>query len=255
MRILPPQTRPPETPIPRRHRLRPAGRWAAYRSCLRWDFGFTCPFCLLHEADIYGGLPGEGLGGTTVEHVIPRSTDPSLANDYENCLYACRWCNRSRSAHPVERESVRLLDPTRDAWGDRFVAADDRLAPRDGDPDALATHGAYALDDPRKIGGRQARRELLDDRLRLMREQGTQFSELLRLADSLRRRDVRRFGHVIRRIRRLREQAFRALGDLRRYEAVPGDAPRGCRCAPPPAVSLPDFLDRQLIEVPGAQIV
>lgn len=252
MRVLPPVTQPPEAPIPRRHRPRPAGRWGQYRSCLRWDFGFTCAFCLLHDADVHGGLPGEGLGGTTVEHVIARSTDPSLAAEYENCVYACRWCNRSRSAHPTEHEGVRLLDPTRVAWGDHFVARTDTLVPADGDPDARATHRAYSLDDPRKVGRRRVRRELVSDRLRLIVRQGAEFTELLQLADTLWRRDPGRFGRVMREIRRLRHDAGRALEDLRRYEAVPGDAPRTCRC-PPFELSLPEYLDRQLVEVPDAR--
>ncbi len=247
---MPPVTRPPSSPVRRRHRPRPAGRWGEYRPCLRWDFGFTCAFCLLHDADLYGGLPGEGLGGTTVEHVIPRSVDPSLANVYQNCVYACRWCNRSRSARPAEYRGAQLLDPTRDVWGDRFVATADKLLPAEGDVDAQATHLAYGLDDPRKIGRRRARRELVTDRLYLLARQGVEFTELLRHADLLRQRDPARFAEILREIRRLRADARRALGDLRRYEAVPVDAPRSCRCPQPLGFSLPESLDRQLVEVP-----
>jgi hypothetical protein len=200
---------------------------------------------------VYGGLRGEGLGGTTVEHGIARSADSSLANDYDNCLYACRWCNRSRSAHPTQGQGFRLLDPTRDAWGERFVAAADTLLPGDGDPDARATHRAYALDDPRKVERRRVRRALVSDRLRLIGRLGGELTELLRLAGSLRRQDIGRFGRVVREIRRLREDAGRALRDLRRYEAVPTDAPRSCRCPLPRELSLPAFLDQQLVEVPG----
>jgi hypothetical protein len=197
--------------------------------------------------------------------VIARSTDPSLAAEYENCVYACRWCNRSRSAHPTEHNGARLLDPTRVAWGDHFVAAADTLVPAstyftatlgipppglDGDTDAQATHRAYALDDPRKVGRRRARRELVSDRLRLIARHGAELTVLLRLADPLRRRDPGRFGRVIREIRALRDDARRALRDLRRYEALPLDAARTCRCPPPCEFSLPEYLDRQLVEVP-----
>ena len=246
-------TRPAASPIPRRHRPRPAGRWGAYRSCLRWDFGFTCAFCLLHEADLYGGLSGEGLAGTTVEHLIARSADASLANEYENCVYACRWCNRSRSAHPPDHQGARLLDPTRDAWGEHFGAAGDTLVPQSGDTDAQATHRAYALDDPRKVERRRARRELVSDRLRLIAQQAAEFTELLRLADPLRRRDPGRFGRVIREIRRLRDDAGRALRDLRRYEMVPRDAPRSCRCPSLFERSLPEYLDRQRVDIPDVR--
>ena len=252
MKILPPRTLPPRTPTSRRHRPRPSGRWTNYRPCLRWDFGFTCAFCLLHEADLFGGQPGEGLGGTTVEHAIPRSTDPTRKNDYTNCLYACRFCNRSRSANPVRRDGARLLDPTLHAWGEHFVAADDRLRPFEDDADARYTHQAYQIDDPRKVERRQTRRELVSDRLRLLARLDSELAELLRLADVARRRDMQRFGAVLEEIRSLRIDARRALEDLKRYAAVPRDAPKTCRCSAPRDHSLPEDLERQAIEVPDA---
>lgn len=250
MKILPPQTLPSRTPTSRRHRPKPSGRWTKYRPCLRWDFGFTCAFCLLHEADLYGGQPGEGLGGTTVEHAIPRSVAPLRQNDYTNCLYACRYCNRSRSAHPVRREGARLLDPTHDAWGEHFVAADDHLRPVEGDVDASYTHQAYEMDDARKVERRQTRREVVSDRLRLLARLESEISELLRLADVVRRHDVRKFGDVMEEIRRLRMDARRALEDLKRYAAVPQDAPKTCRCSPPRDHTLPEDLELQTIDVP-----
>jgi len=250
LKILPPQTQPPRTPTNRRHRPRPASRWTSYRACLRWDFGFTCAICLLHEVDLYGGQPGEGLGGTTVEHVITRSADATRENDYDNCLYACRFCNRARSASPVQAEGARLLDPTRDAWGNHFVATRGYLEPADGNADARYTHRVYQIDDPRKVERRETRSELVSDRLRLLARVGDEIADLLRLANAARRRDVRSFGQVLEEIRELRIDADRALKDLSRYAAVPRDAPRTCRCAPPRDHSLPKELERQAIEVP-----
>ncbi len=64
MRTLPRQTQPPATPIERRHAPAP-GRYDSFRPCLRWDFGFTCAFCLLHEADLAEhGTEGTGLMST-----------------------------------------------------------------------------------------------------------------------------------------------------------------------------------------------
>lgn len=250
MKILPPQTLPPKTRTIRRHQPRPANRWTSYRSCIRWDFGFTCAFCLLHEADLYGGQPGEGLGGTTIEHRIPRSTDASRENDYDNCLYACRFCNRSRSARSVRRGGTRLLDPTSVAWGEHFTATGDHLRANEEDADAQYTHLAYELDDPRKIGRRRVRRKLVGDRLRVLARLESDIVELLRLAGVARQRDVGRFRQILEEIRGLRNDAHRALEDLKRYAAVPQDAPQTCRCAPPHNLSLPEELERQTIEVP-----
>lgn len=246
---------PPATPTVRRHRPKAAGdRWTVYRACLRWDFGFTCAYCLLHEADLYGGQLGEGLGGTTVEHHVTRSAAPSRAGDYFNCLYACRLCNRSRSTKPDSGDGVRLLDPTRDAWVNHFFVAGDRLQPADGDADAEYTHRCYEIDDERKVERRQARRELLADRLPLVGVLHTELVALLRLADRLRRRDSRAFATVLQRISTIRSDARRALEDVARYAAVPRDAPATCRCVDASEHTLPSCFERQLREVPDSVV-
>ncbi len=199
---------------------------------------------------MYGGQPGEGLGGTTVEHRIPRSSDTSAENDYGNCLYACRFCNRSRSTKPVRQGDVRLLDPTRVAWSEHFTAAGARLRPFEEDADADYTHAAYQLDDPRKVERRRVRNELVRDRLRLLARLGDEITELLRLADAARRRHPRRFSTILKEIRVLQHDTRRALKDLEKYAAVPGDAPRRCRCHASRALSLPDELERQTIDIP-----
>ncbi len=252
MRTLPPRILPPRKPTIRRHVPPPAKRWSDYRSCLRWDFGFVCPFCLLHEADLYGGQLGEGLGGTTVEHRVPRSADPARENEYANCLYACRFCNRSRSVSPIRTSGARLLDPTEDPWGDHFEAEDDHLKPVAGDPDADYTHRAYDFDDPRKVARRRARRELVNDRLALLSDLGSELVVLLGLAEGLRRRDFQKFGWALQEIQKIRSAALRALEDLKRYPAIPADAPARCRCQGTDLLSLPAELERQTLEVPDA---
>lgn len=243
---------PPRKPTVRRHVPPPAQRWSYYRSCLRWDFGFVCPFCLLHEADLYGGQPGEGLGGTTVEHRVPRSTDPARENDYANCLYACRFCNRSRSVSPIQTSGARLLDPTQDPWGDHFEAEVDHLRPVAGDADADYTHRAYDLDDPRKVARRRARRELVNDRLVLLSELGAELVGLLELAEEWRQQDFRKFALALQEVQQIRSAAFRALDDLKRYPAIPVDAPASCRCRGMGPLSLPEELARQAVEVPDS---
>ena len=79
--ILPPTTAP-RGPIRRVHRPKQyAGKrgYEKYRRCLRWEFGFTCSFCLLHESDFHVGLaaiPAAGSGLFTIEHLLARSTNP-----------------------------------------------------------------------------------------------------------------------------------------------------------------------------------
>lgn len=251
MRILPPRTLPPEEPIRRRHCPAPLERgWAAYRDCLRWDFGFTCAFCLLHDNDLYGGLPGEGLGGSTVEHRAARSADPSSESAYENCFYACRLCNRARSFLPISTAEARLLDPTSDRWGTHFNLAGDQLSPAEGDPDAAYTHRAYQLDDPRKVIRRRARRTWIETQLQHLNDLTGEIAKLLPLADSALRRDLDEFAEVLLTIRAVRADVRRALGALAIYRAIPADAPSDCRCSPPQDYSLPEWLELQTFTLP-----
>jgi hypothetical protein len=245
LKILPPQTQPPQAPTARRHHPAPASRWTAYRSCLRWDFGFTCPFCLLHEADLLGGLPGEGLGVTTVEHWIPRAEDASRQNDYGNCLYACRFCNRARSVQPVSTPGADLLDPTARTWSDHFRSDEDRLLPVDGDLHAAYTHRAYDLDDPRKVIRRQVRRHLVSDRLLLLERLGTELAALRERAGG----SPDRLNGIEEAIQQILSDARRAYEDLERYQAIPIDAPANCRCASHDHHRLPEEIGDQLVDV------
>src|SRR5437868_5698501 len=109
---LPPRTTPAKARLERRH-APPRAHYATYRACVRWEFGFSCAFCLTHEADLLDhGVEGTGL--TSIEHRLPQSHDESggSINDYGNCFYACRFCNRARGVEAlVDTDGRRLLDP------------------------------------------------------------------------------------------------------------------------------------------------
>ena len=82
MKILPPVTHPWSEKIVRRHTprsLKGAKGYQAYRPCLRWEFGFSCAFCLVHEVDL-APYPIAGSGLTQVEHFIPKSRDETRRN-------------------------------------------------------------------------------------------------------------------------------------------------------------------------------
>jgi hypothetical protein len=178
--------------------------------------------------------------------------DATRQADYENCLYACRFCNRSRSASPIHGQGGRLLDPATDIWAQHFTVAGDRLLPVPEDPDARYTHSAYELDDPRKMVRRKSRWDLITDRQKLLGQLGEEIAALLRLAEPLRHRDLDRFKPVLQEIQGLRKDRRRALLDLARYAAVPSDAPLECRCEDRQNHSLPHELDRQTFEIPDS---
>jgi hypothetical protein len=255
MQILPLTTQPPNKPFTYRHAPKP-GEFHTYRNCMRWEFGFTCPFCLIHESDIVRGGCAEGFGLTGIEHVLPQSTHDDQKHIFTNCLYCCQMCNRSRSKKPLEEVKAnkktgrRLLIPTAEKWADHFVSHGDELHPVVGDDNAKYTHEAYEIDDPRKIRLREMRRKLYEDHFSFLEDDPMSQSDmLLKLAEDLTRpadeRDV-----LIKVAKVMRAHVEHAVQDLESYEAIPKDAPKSCRCGVTKWHKLPESLQDQTIPHP-----
>ncbi len=244
MKILPRQTQLPTTPTERRHGATPS-RYQSYRPCLRWDFGFTCAFCLLHEADL-AEHGTEGTGLIWVEHRVLQSVDRSRADDYANCYFSCRFCNGARGSHPLEDAAGRrLLDPCVDAWGEHLEAEGDRLRARDDD--ARYTHETYDLDDPRKRQARRNRWSAIDSAHKALAEARPLVGRLLELARTVAADDR---AAVIDAAEALSGTFREARRQLERYRAVPRDAPDTCRCETGAARCLPPFLAAQCDDMP-----
>lgn len=250
MKILPLRTLPPNKKIERRHApSQESGRYGyqGYRSCLRWEFGFTCAFCLLHEGD-FADFGAEGLGLMWIEHFTPISIDPQAVNDYDNCFYTCRFCNRFRSMAPEVDESGRqLLDPVRHVWAERFSCSeDDRLFPDPADPDAVYTSEAYGLNDSRKVRRRRRRRERLAEWLAILSEGPARVRRFVALAERL---DSPKESAMLLEEARLLLQSMRlASTEILRYAAVPQDAEDSCSCDRSDQRTLPDWLASQTFE-------
>ena len=144
--------------IQRRHLPKKRKQYQDYRQCLRWEFGFTCAFCLIHESDFMRIGRSEGKGMTSVEHFSPQSTTPELRSSYENLFYACMACNLSRGNKPIQndRDGTQLLNVCSSIWAEHFEIEDDHLVPQD--MDAAYTSNAYDLNTPDKIEMRKQRR-------------------------------------------------------------------------------------------------
>lgn len=256
MKILPAVSRPPKVAIARRHVPRavpPSTGYRKYRACLRWDFGFRCAFCLVHEIDLFKH-GAEGMGLTTVEHFEPRSLAPELENDYANCFYACSLCNRSRSNLPrlSPTSAARLLDPTVDEWGSHFRIYNDSLLPEGSDANAEYTRDAYDLNEPRKVAMRQDRRENIEYCLRVLRggpagQRDLQEFVRRHAADPARTGDARRALELEQILQLTMQKAAR---DLIGYAAIPHDHDRTCRCKDTANHSLPTSMVAELLDAP-----
>lgn len=201
---------------------------------------------MLHEADLIEyGIGSTGL--TTVEHVVPRSEDAGQSNTYSNCLYACRWCNRSRSKLPLHDGNGNvLLNPTTSAWADHFELRDDKLAPKTGSGEY--TEMAYSINAPFKVQRRAARRELIERCRKLVLEAPAILEKLSRVVGHLAATDALDEAEEVRwHVRRLNDEVALARQALERYQGVPVDADKACRCRPGP--TMPPQIAEQLIDI------
>lgn len=241
MKVLPPSTALPKQPHRRRHQPpQAAGErgYKAYRECLRWDFGFSCSFCLLHEHDVLAE-GDDGWGVWTIEHFVLQTDDADRANAYFNCYWCCRRCNLSRDSRRITTLDGALLDPCVHAWSDRFQLKHHRLEPRHPhDRNAQRTWSVYNFDDPGKVKRRQKREEALVDAVALWREMREIWARLSP-ADQSFHEDVR----TMQRNQRL------ALGVLLRYLAIPESSTEPCTCGSGEHCRLPRWLDAQCTEL------
>lgn len=242
MMTLPPSTHPWESRIERRHKPRQArGRrgYVTYRQCLRWEFGFTCSFCLIHEADLV--LHGaEGTGTFQVEHFLPVSQDPAGTNVYENCFLSCRFCNGSRGAQLNVDPQVgsSLINPCTHTWKDHFRLERDELLPADGDGDASYTHDTYDINEPRRIKMRQRRRETISEALRMI-DKGREIHDLL-----IEKAEADSDPDLVRCALSIGEAIKNAWRNLSFYKLIPTDAEDCCRCRDKSRCRIPTVIKK-----------
>jgi hypothetical protein len=240
MKILPLVTEPWSSKIARRHDPQPAASHHEYLPCLRWEFGFSCVFCLCHEADLssYGRR-------TEIEHLIPVSHDNSQKNIYSNCCLICPFCNRSRSAAPIDNPlgEGRLLNPCEVAWQDVFILEGNELQPREESSDAAYTRDTYDFNEPRKMRMRQLRREAIE----AFSEFQGRFRELqVRLLAKAKKNSDPELVDVAQEMQNLRGPIAK---ELARFQAIPWNADQFCRCGDTENHSLPDVLDQQTLDI------
>lgn len=246
-RYLPSATLPWRWEILRRHR--PAqSHYAFYKPCLRWEFGFSCAFCLLHERDLMlGGISGWAV--MQIEHAVPRSQHPFQRDAYSNCFYICERCNKHRGALPnQDDEGNALLDPCATSWSRRFELIDDHLRPKPGDGDAEYTWESYNLDDPVKVGLRKRRRQWIERHADALADTLELEPALLdQLVEESEGGEVTELLKQLAKAQRLTKARRLLLENLAIFEPVPKDHDTSCRCGHADHHSLPDVLAEQTV--------
>ncbi|HMP81467.1 MAG TPA: HNH endonuclease signature motif containing protein [Verrucomicrobiota bacterium] len=95
----------------RRHGPVGYSHYRQYRNWLRDEFTFRCVYCLRRENWLTLSADWE------IDHFLPKSDHPDVARDYDNLVYACNRCNRTKAAKY-------LPDPERFAYG-QCIRVDD----------------------------------------------------------------------------------------------------------------------------------
>lgn len=228
-RILPSTSYLSSAPIERRHAPATAaehGRaYERFRRCLRWEFWFSCSFCLLHEAQVcaYGA---SGSAQFWIEHLEPQSERPELRNAYDNVVYVCRRCNVARQARSrVDARGRRLLDPCVDAWAAHFSHDGDEL--RALTQDAAYTSEAYDINAPTKIALRRDRREAIQEATHTLGTVPALLEQVMAGIDLRSGPDQRTRLEVAEQLHKSLAAARRTLLQL---SAVPHDANVDCAC-------------------------
>lgn len=245
--VLPSTPVLPSSPIDRRHAPEVEADldrgYERFRPCLRWEFSFACPFCLLHEAQ----LSPTGAAGTAqfwIEHLEPQAARPDLRNTYANVVYGCRRCNLARHQRPrTDGRGRRLLDPCADVWSAHFGYEQDELVPRG--PDAQYTATAYDINSPPKVALRRDRREAIEEALYVLATVPALLDEVMTGVAFLTGRDR---GLRLDIAERLHKDLAAARRTLVQLSAVPADADDACACAAS-ACTLAEHVTATLLEV------
>ena len=248
-RYLPPITRPWSRKIERRHSPKP-GDYSSYKECLRWEFGFSCAFCLIHETDlIKAGTKGWSL--MQVEHRIAQSDDPSQINIYRNCFYICERCNKARRALPnIDGEGRILLDPCTVVWADHFEVKECKISPRLGNSSAQYTWESYRLDDPAKVRLRERRQYWMAKCAEVLLDCSNMETEVVgKAVAEANNRDSSETEQRLIIARSLHKMRKPFLDHLDEFAPVPESRTIPCRCNRTDHLTLPDVLAEQTIDL------
>ena len=178
-----------------------------------------------------------------IEHYVPRSRNPELADEYTNCFYACLFCNQARSDRPEVAGHQRLLDPCAVPWADHFDLNELSLQPRD--PDAEYTASCYDLNEPRRLRVRQSRYEAVTESLHVIKRGPSLVKDLLALAALV---PWTERAILLEAAEQLQMTIGLAIRQLIRLQPVPRGVEAACACGIE-TLDLPPFIRDQLLDV------
>jgi len=124
----------PSQPHVRKHGPMGYPKYGIYRNWLRDEFNFTCVYCLRRE--MWATLKRDW----EIDHSLPKSVHLAGLLDYDNLVYSCSTCNRSKAAHLAP-------DPCKVAYGNCVeVDGNGEIHPIEANSDGLTLIETIGLD-------------------------------------------------------------------------------------------------------------
>ena len=85
--------------MPTRAAVKTRTTYQAYRADLKRDFHGACGYCGDEDVRVDAVV-------FHIDHFAPKSRFPDLAVSYSNLVYACRYCNVSKSDHWISKDAA-----------------------------------------------------------------------------------------------------------------------------------------------------
>lgn len=101
--------------------------YSYYRECLRLDFWYSCSYCSVAEVEATGF-------SFEIDHYEPQRLGNDDLHSYDNLMWSCRPCNRSKDGNwesdELRQEGYRFLRPDKDDLSDHYKLVATVIVPR-----------------------------------------------------------------------------------------------------------------------------
>lgn len=102
-----------------RSKVKKKSKYSDYKQELRKDFLYSCAYCTTSEKELHKDFQ--------IDHYLPQSKYPELANDYLNLIWSCQECNNSKDDYD-SNATKKIFRPDKYDYSEHFeLVGKDRL--------------------------------------------------------------------------------------------------------------------------------
>ena len=101
-----------------RSKVKKKSKYSDYKQELRKDFLYSCAYCTTSEKELHKDFQ--------IDHYLPQSKYPELANDYLNLIWSCQECNNSKDDYD-SNATKKIFRPDKYDYSEHFELDGDKL--------------------------------------------------------------------------------------------------------------------------------